>query len=432
MYNGQSFRLEDIIPLDEMSKILRHFCEASKLITILSDFRGKMLTSEKNTSYYTSFCKHMRLTNCPLEELCMRSDAIGGLEAARRGEPYIYRCHMGFVEIAAPIVVNDMHLGMLLMGQVRTDPDKMEKIPQVFSSAAELESRPELKKKFEESFENAPVIPYEELMAFAGLMDCTANFIAQSAINQSMRDQLNTSRIKYLEEQNHKVALEKNLTFLHLKNLRMRAHPHFLFNTLNIINGLAVLEDAPRTSEAITAMADTLRSSLKNQEPLVTLREEMQCVKSYLLIQEFSLNGRVEFSCTVDENCLDALIPVFTIEMLVENTCVHGFTSVKSDGKFELDVRKIGDSIHINVKDNGSGIDSELADFLNNTKVDMLTAEADHGNGLRSLISSLHYHFGDEARWKFSRLRTGGTHAQIIIPARYAASAQPENPYKRA
>jgi LytS/YehU family sensor histidine kinase len=179
-------------------------------------------------------------------------------------------------------------------------------------------------------------------------------------------------------------------------------------------------------------MSDTIRSSLKNQESLVTLREEMKCVRSFLLIQEYTLNGRVEFSCTVGDECLDALIPAFTVEMLAENACVHGFSEVKSGGKFELDVRQIGGSIHINVKDNGSGFNNELAAFLNSASIDTLTSEEDQESGLRSLLSALYYHFGKEARWKFSRLTAaGGTQVQIIIPARCADSARAENSYQR-
>lgn len=81
----QSEQLQDIIDIHELERILEQFCKASKIITIASDFRGNMLTSEKNTTYYTPFCKKMRLTGCPLEAYCKRSDALGSLEAAQRG-----------------------------------------------------------------------------------------------------------------------------------------------------------------------------------------------------------------------------------------------------------------------------------------------------------------------------------------------------------
>ncbi|SCH42634.1 Probable sensor-like histidine kinase YehU [uncultured Clostridium sp.] len=415
----QSEQLQDIIDIHELERILEQFCKASKMITIASDFRGNMLTSEKNTTYYTPFCKKMRLTGCPLEAYCKRSDALGSLEAAQRGEPFIYRCHMGFVEVAAPIIVNNMYLGAILMGQVRTDPEIMETLPQVFKSDLDLLGYPELKEFYKESYANSSFIPYPQLKAFGALMSHVANYIVQNALNYTMRAQLTNMRIQHLEEQNRATNLEKDLAFMRLKNLKMRIHPHYLFNTLNVINGLAVLEDAPQTSQAIAALSETLRFSLKRQEKLIPLREEMECVESYTSIQKLFFKNRVEFLFQVDKNCLDALVPLYTIQILVENACLHGFTNTVSNGRFTLTVLQNAGFINIEASDNGSGIDDEVAQQLNNLSPD--PARDTPNSGLQSLLSNLRYYYGTEAYWQVSQLPSGGTSIVLRLPIRHSS-----------
>ena len=234
-----------------------------------------------------------------------------------------------------------------------------------------------------------------------------------------MRAQLTTMRIQHLEEQNRATNLEKDLAFMRLKNLKMRIHPHYLFNTLNVINGLAVLEDAPQTSQAIAALSETLRFSLKRQEKLIPLREEMECVESYTSIQKLFFKNRVEFLFQVDKNCLDALVPLYTIQILVENACLHGFTNTVSNGRFTLTVLQNAGFINIEASDNGSGIDDEVAQQLNNLSPD--PARDTPNSGLQSLLSNLRYYYGTEAYWQVSQLPSGGTSIVLRLPIRHSS-----------
>lgn len=204
----QLCRLQDIIPIDEMENILEYFCTASKLSALITDPQGNLLANKKDPLYFTPFCARMRDGQCVHGSHCIHSDALGNEEAIRRGKPYIYRCHAGFVEVTAPIIVNGMCLGAIIMGQVRTDPEEAEKLPRVYDSHIDLDADPELKQLFEESYRNANYVPFEQLDAYAGLMNYIANFIVQTTLNHHMQDQLNASKIRHLEEENRQKELE--------------------------------------------------------------------------------------------------------------------------------------------------------------------------------------------------------------------------------
>lgn len=412
-----NYSLQNIISIQDLEDITQHFSAATRLITIVADFRGNTLT-ENNTAFYCPFCKKLRLEGGPGEG-CDRSDAYAGLEAARLGTPYIYKCHMGFVEIASPIMVNGMYLGIILMGQVLTEPDIMETLPTSVPTTVDLDADPELKALYEISIRRAPVIPIKQLKAYAGLMSYLSTYIAQSGLNSVMKEQLNDNRVKYLEAKNTQVALEKDKILLKLKNIRMRVHPHFLFNALNVVNGLAVLEEAEKTSEAIVALSGILRSSLKKEEQLITVREEMQYVANYLTIQKLAMQDRVEVDCQVDDNCLDALIPLFAIESIVENSFIHGLEDRPEGGRLMIALAQTGGFMRVVVQDNGAGINPEVLKALKEE------AESPRASptrtGLHSLIMSLRYYFGESACWNIQSDGDTGTRIELRIPLRFSA-----------
>lgn len=108
-------RIGTLVDLDQMSKVLEDFSEATGFATVTVDTRGLPVTSPCG---FTDFCKKMR-EDPERSKLCHGCDAHGGLQSLINGEPHVYRCHAGLVDFSIPVTAGDTYVGAILCGQVR-------------------------------------------------------------------------------------------------------------------------------------------------------------------------------------------------------------------------------------------------------------------------------------------------------------------------
>lgn len=119
--------------------------------------------------------------------------------------------------------------------------------------------------------------------------------------------------------------IQQELIQEQLKALRSQLNPHFLFNTLNTITSLVRLKKLDDAVLALSELSTMLRISLDNkQEETVSLREEMQFINSYLVIQKMRFADKLKIDIDIDTNCLNVRIPNMLLQPLVENAVQHG------------------------------------------------------------------------------------------------------------
>lgn len=140
--------------------------------------------------------------------------------------------------------------------------------------------------------------------------------------------------------------------------LQAQIQPHFLFNTLNSISALSAI-DTDKMQELVEAFADYLRISFDflNTQPVVDLSHEIDLVKAYLFIEKSRFEHRLTVDWEVAADCQLSLPPL-TIQPIVENAVKHGLTRMQGV-KVSIRVTRQGDYAHIEVKDNGIGMDKE-------------------------------------------------------------------------
>jgi sensor histidine kinase YesM len=207
------------------------------------------------------------------------------------------------------------------------------------------------------------------------------------------REQLHEQTIK--EERAMKLAAEARL-----RSLESRVHPHFLFNTLNSISSLIAV-DPPRAEQAVGKLASLLRSSLDHtNRPLIALSEELAMVEDYLAIEKLRLSGKLSASIQVPVGLLDARVPPFAVQSLVENAVKHGITPQKSGGKLSIRASASNGEVCIEVCDSGAGFDSSA-----------IAA----GHGLDNLVERLNTLFGSQASLNFLR-RDEHCVVQLVVP----------------
>jgi LytS/YehU family sensor histidine kinase len=146
--------------------------------------------------------------------------------------------------------------------------------------------------------------------------------------------------------------------------LQARMNPHFLFNALNAL--VALSRVAPREVPRATGwLRQFLRASFDQQERvLVPVEEELAVVRAYLDIESLRLGDRLKVEHTIDPGSLDALMPPFSFQPLVENAVQHGIQSSPRAGRLQLMVRPSGSWLEMRVSDDGHGVPSTEVEQL--------------------------------------------------------------------
>lgn len=195
-----------------------------------------------------------------------------------------------------------------------------------------------------------------------------------------------------LEWKNENLKKDELLAQSELKMLQNQINPHFLFNTLNMIYKMAIIEGAEDAADLLVKTSQLLRYGLDKQSKLSDIRSEVEMLKNYIEIQEKRLGNRVDFSLRFEnEDKIGGVqIPGMILQPLVENAIKHGLKDCVEDGKIEISVTGNEFNVYICVSDNGAGMDSvALESFIVNDY------HKDDGNhlGLYNVVKRLQMYY---------------------------------------
>lgn len=140
--------------------------------------------------------------------------------------------------------------------------------------------------------------------------------------------------------------------------------PHFMYNTLDSISSLVMLERTEEAYESLRALAKFYRKSLSDGRTMITIGTEIDIIKNYLFIQKIRYQHLFEVIYTIDETLLDVKIPKLILQPLVENSIYHGIRPMGEQGIIEVSVLKEDTWIYLKVWDNGCGMKNEEIENL--------------------------------------------------------------------
>jgi two-component system sensor histidine kinase YesM len=171
-------------------------------------------------------------------------------------------------------------------------------------------------------------------------------------------------RIEILLEENARHINEARRN--ELTALQSQINPHFLYNTLDLINWTAVRHDIPEIYETVQSLSKFYRLSLNQGRSIVPLSDELEHVKAYLKIQRRRFDGILDWTIDVPENLARYSVVKFILQPLVENAILHGILKREPKrGSVVISAREEGDELVLAVHDNGAGIPVEkLKGFL--------------------------------------------------------------------
>ncbi len=187
----------------------------------------------------------------------------------------------------------------------------------------------------------------------------------------------------YIDEQ-HKLLVEAEY-----QTLKAQINPHFLFNTLSVINTLTRV-DPQEAQQVIMNLASFFRCTLNLKESMAPLSRELEICSFYLGIQKTRYRDRLLVIIDVSPDCEDILIPSFTIQPLVENSFKHGKVSYTSKLKLGISAQIEDSKLVIIVQDNGGGFPTEVLEHIKND-----VTPSGFGIGLINISRRLKIIFGD-------------------------------------
>ncbi len=148
------------------------------------------------------------------------------------------------------------------------------------------------------------------------------------------------------------------------KALNALMNPHFIFNTLNNVQGLVNRDDKLAANEYIRVFADLIRQNMHNlSKEMITLQKEMELVVNYLLLEKLRFKELLNYAIEVDDklDLSEIFVPPLLIQPLVENSIKHGILPLESvEGAVVIRIYEQGTSIFIEVRDNGVGLSKSL------------------------------------------------------------------------
>ncbi|MBB6729474.1 cache domain-containing sensor histidine kinase [Cohnella zeiphila] len=197
-----------------------------------------------------------------------------------------------------------------------------------------------------------------------------------------------------------------------LKALQSQINPHFLYNTLDSINWIALRHDVPDISHMVTSLSDFFRYSLSKGRRVIPIEDELRQVESYLSIQKFRFKNRLDYSLRVGPDVPGHYTVKLVLQPLVENAILHGIEKRHGSGRIDIAARRIADRIEIEIADDGVGADAEALNA-------MLEGGSGEGGsfGMLNVDQRLKMTFGDRAGIRYRSREGPGIVVTVTLPA---------------
>jgi len=202
-----------------------------------------------------------------------------------------------------------------------------------------------------------------------------------------------------------------------LAHLRSQINPHFLYNTLESIKGIAVQENVRCIATIANALGNMFRYSIKGSD-MVPLRDEIKIIESYILIQKIRFEDRFEVTYEFDPAILDWIIPKMILQPLVENAVFHGLEKIMSSGHLRIG-GAVEKDMHMLlwVQDDGYGMTpEELGKVRASLERSQGQDDSKGGIGLGNVNHRIRLLFGEDYGIDIQSSRDMGTRVEIRIP----------------
>ncbi len=187
-----------------------------------------------------------------------------------------------------------------------------------------------------------------------------------------------------------------------LKMLQAQINPHFIFNTLESINSLAIIHDAHEISDITLAFSELIEQSIGYEaESLHTLEQELHLLDCYITIMQIRFGNKISIIKDIDDDTLTVLMPRLTLQPVIENSINHGIIPSGRKCDLKIEAHIIKSDLIIKIYDNGIGIGKDELSILNNSFI-AEKSSVEKSIGLININKRLKLLYGDEYHLRIS------------------------------
>jgi len=198
--------------------------------------------------------------------------------------------------------------------------------------------------------------------------------------------------------------------------LQSQINPHFLYNTLDIIVWMIENEKPDQAVKAVTALARFFRISLSRGKSIITVKDELEHVRNYLMIQHMRFKNRFSYTIEAEDEVLELASLKLMLQPLVENAIYHGMEFMDGDGEIFISAWKEGEDLYLKVSDNGLGMTEEqVARLFSDTP--HTGSSRGSGIGVKNVNERIRLYFGSEYGLSIESEPDEGTVVTIHLPA---------------
>ena len=213
------------------------------------------------------------------------------------------------------------------------------------------------------------------------------------------------------DEQEEKKSAEVKAVELRLQLLQSQINPHFIHNTLNAVECLALELGADDICSMINSLNLLFRNSMAIDRIYNTVEEGICAIEAFVVIMKYRYGNTFEYRITVDESIKNCMVPKLLVQPLVENALFHGLQPKDGKGRLDIKVSDRGDCIIYEISDDGVGMDAENYEAIVGKFRSGLTSI-----GIKNIIERLKYCYDDDAEIKFKSKKNEGTTVTLILP----------------
>lgn len=209
------------------------------------------------------------------------------------------------------------------------------------------------------------------------------------------------------------VKIQKEKRMAEINALQAQINPHYVFNTLSSIKWLMWQGNNEKSIEMLDSFMILLRNTISRTDEFITIKEEIENLKHYVLINNARYGDRINVEYFVMPDCDDYFIPKLILQPFIENAFFHGFPSGE-EGKIEIFIRRYEEDINIKIIDNGIGIESDKLDELR--KFSKHSSKGFSGIGINNVNDRIKLIYGQDYGVDIKSKLGNGTEISILLP----------------
>ena len=238
-----------------------------------------------------------------------------------------------------------------------------------------------------------------------------------------MADSINRLIADIYDAELKKRKAETNALQFEYSALESKINPHFIYNTLESVNSLAKLKGADDISKIVCLLGNLLRDNISSTVEIIPLEKEIDNISRYLQIQKLAYGEKFDIHITVCEDVLEAGVPKFILQPLVENAIYHGILVSTKHGNLFFNAQRQGENLSITLQDDGAGMCREKLSRLLDYSVDVKNEKGTHTKvGVRAVDKRLKILYGSQYGLSVESEENTGTIVHLIMPLLTAES----------